>query len=194
MESFIILSYRSHLPGELSHIWTQGPAAHGSASRRGNGSFRYLALLGVALGVLQTQTLWPQPHRMFIRFIQPFFLAVLLYAGSYVIESQVYTSVTILGLALLVMAMVYKYLRSGSTVSALPSIHPAAAEPCTPSSQNGGLEPITLLRPSDSASISESDLSMESPSSNSSGSAISESGCELVFSENESDGDESERN
>jgi len=186
MESFIVLSYQSHLPGELSHIWTHRSAAHGSVHRRG-GTFRFTTVLGLTLNMLQTLATAPAVlHRMFIRFIQPFFLAVLLYAGSYVIESPVYTAVTAVGVALLMAAMVYKFRAPESSMS---SIHPAAYN-------QSELEPITLLSPdfvhslqsSGSGSISGSASSIQSPSSMSS-SMVSEGDCALGFSEDESESD-----
>ena len=190
MESFIVLSYQSHLPGELSHIWTHRSAAHGSIHRRGS-TFRFSTVLGVTLNLLQTLATAPAVlHRMFIRFIQPFFLAVLLYAGSYVIESPVYTAVTAVGVALLMAAMVYKFIRDRAPKFSMPSIHPAA---CNQSE----LEPITLLtldfaqslESSESGSISGSASSIQSPSSMSS-STLSEGDCALGFSEDESESDD----
>mmetsp|Transcript_17046 Transcript_17046/g.24687 ORF Transcript_17046/g.24687 Transcript_17046/m.24687 type:complete len:220 (-) Transcript_17046:85-744(-) len=142
MESFIVLSYRTHLPGELSHIWNRDPSSHRGNHRKG-GSTRYLALLGVVLSILQSLASGPAVlQRMFIRFVQPFFLAVLLYAGSYIIESQVYIAVTAVGVALLVVVMIYKYLKSNFSASSIQSVHPIGADSTVQSEQ-----PITLPSP-----------------------------------------------
>ena len=70
----------------------------------------------------------------------------------------------------------------------MSSIHPAAADSYNRSRQReDDLEPITLLHPPDSGSISlsGSDYSIESPSSMLSRSTLSEGGCELGFVEDE---------
>ena len=127
MESIIVLSYQSHLPGELSHTWTHGTSSHRSSHRNGGG-FRYIALLGMVLSLLQTLATAPSVlHRVFIRFSQPFFLAVLVYAGTTVIENKIYTAVTAVVIISLIGLMVYKYIRGRVHLPPLKSIRPVVS-------------------------------------------------------------------
>jgi hypothetical protein len=109
MESTIIMSYRSYLPGELSKKWNVGSTAR--ISRNSMSSLRGAALVTTVVFLLQILATSPFVlQRLFVRFSQPFFLAGLVYIGSMVFKSPLYISIFSVSIAATVFLIVYRYL------------------------------------------------------------------------------------
>jgi hypothetical protein len=113
MEAILVQSYLSYLPGQVMHKWgAHAPSSSHQGTRGRGGGVRYAAVLGAVVGLLQTFAAAPYVlHEMFIRFVQPFFLAGLVYVGSLVLESTLYTVVSVMGIVALLVALLYHHVR-----------------------------------------------------------------------------------
>ena len=101
MESILVQSYYSHVPGELSKKWQVGALARINHHNR----LRSFAVLTSVLGVLQVMGTAPFiVHRMFVRFTQPFVFTALVLFCLLIASNPIF--IAIVG-TLLVTAIVY---------------------------------------------------------------------------------------
>jgi hypothetical protein len=127
MESTIIMSYRSYLPGELSKKWNVGSTAR--ISRNSMSSLRGAALVTTVVFLLQILATSPFVlQRLFVRFSQPFFLAGLVYIGSMVFKSPLYISIFSVSIAAVLLYFVYRYLRENHNIIAFMKISPSKSD------------------------------------------------------------------
>jgi len=121
MESILIQSYFSHLPGELSKLWNVGSVAR---IRRYH-SLRNITLLTTILSLVQYFATAPFIlHRLLIRFMQPFVFGGLVLLWSMIISSPVYVALMSCALAILIAYSIYKYLYGATSSNELSSITP----------------------------------------------------------------------
>ena len=106
MESMLILSYHTYLPGEIAKKWQHGVSAR---IHRHNQVHQSLLMVTMFL-LLQSMATMPFIfHQMFIRFTQPFFLFGLVYIGSLIIANVLYTSLVATALLLFIAYLTYIY-------------------------------------------------------------------------------------
>ena len=118
MESLIVQTFMTHLPGEISKKWRMGSLRHRSyaavSGRRGGlGSFLRLNLaFSVAFTALKYMATAPALlHRMFVRSAEPFFVSGIVVAYYIVIDSPIYITIFAVLLALVLSFCVYWYFR-----------------------------------------------------------------------------------
>jgi Ca2+/Na+ antiporter len=107
MESILILSYHSYLPGELAKKWQSGVT---SRIHRHNNHVHQSTLFITGLILLQSMAMFPFIfHQMFIRFSQPFLLFGLVYLGTLIVENVLYTSLVATASFLILLYLSYIY-------------------------------------------------------------------------------------
>ena len=112
MESIVVQSYFSHIPGELSKLWNVGSVAR---IRRYH-SLRRITVLTTLLSIFQYLGTAPfLLHRLFIRFVQPFVFGGLALLWTIIASSPVYIALMSLVLVIIVASCVYKYIYGSSS-------------------------------------------------------------------------------
>jgi hypothetical protein len=112
MESIVVQSYFSHIPGELSKLWNVGSVAR---IRRYH-SLRRITVLTTLLSIFQYLGTAPfLLHRLFIRFIQPFVFGGLVLLWSIIASSPIYIALMSLVLVIIFAFCVYKYIYGSSS-------------------------------------------------------------------------------
>jgi hypothetical protein len=125
MESIVVQSYFSHVPGELSKLWNVGSVAR---IRRYH-NLRHITLLSTILGSIQYFGTLPfMLHRLFIRFVQPFVFGGLVLLWTIVISSPIYITLMSLMLTIVVAIGVYKYIYGVASSNKLTPITPIVDE------------------------------------------------------------------
>jgi hypothetical protein len=135
MESIVVQSYFSHLPGEISKLWNVGSVARIRRHR----NLRHITLLSAILGSLQYFGTLPfMLHRVFVRFVQPFLFGGLVLLWTIVISSPIYIALMSLMLTIVVAFGVYKYIYGMASSNKLTPITPIVDE--GPKETNDGSE------------------------------------------------------
>ena len=117
MESIVVQSYFSHMPGELSQLWNVGSVAR---IRRYH-SLRHITLLTTILTLIQYCGTAPFIlHRIFIRFMQPFVFAGFALLWSMIISSPVYIALISSALGALIIFSIFKYFHNTSSNTLSP--------------------------------------------------------------------------
>jgi len=112
MESIVVQSYFSHIPGELSKLWNVGSVAR---IRRYH-SLRRITVLTTLLSIFQYLGTAPfLLHRLFIRFVQPFVFGGLALFWTIIASSPVYIALMSLLLVIIVASCIYKYIYGSSS-------------------------------------------------------------------------------
>jgi len=125
MESIVVQSYFSHVPGGLSKRWNVGSVAR---IRRYH-NLRHITLLTTILGSIQYFGTLPfMLHRLFIRFIQPFVFGGLVVLWTIIISSPIYVALMSLLLGILLAFGIYKYLYGVDSLNKLSPITPIVDE------------------------------------------------------------------
>jgi len=122
MESILVQTYCSHLPGELSKTWQVGSIAR--IRRRQN--LRNTTLLASILVGLQYIGTAPFIfHRMFVRFVQPFVFSGLVLLWQLITSDPIYIGAACGTIVLLIAAIVYwSYYGASSPARPLSHISP----------------------------------------------------------------------
>ena len=124
MESIVVQSYFSHIPGELSQLWNVGSVAR---IRRYH-TLRHITLLTTLLTLIQYCGTAPFIlHRVFIRFMQPFVFAGFALLWSMIISSPVYIALMSSVLGALISYSIYKFFY-GTTSNVLSPITPVVVD------------------------------------------------------------------
>jgi hypothetical protein len=135
MESIVVQSYFSHVPGELSKLWNVGSVAR----IRSYHNLRHITLLATILGSIQYFGTLPfMLHRVFVRFVQPFLFGGLVLLWTIVISSPIYIALMSLMLTIVVAFGVYKYIYGMASSNKLTPITPIVDE--GPKETNDGSE------------------------------------------------------
>jgi Ca2+/Na+ antiporter len=114
MESIVVQSYFSHVPGELSKLWNVGSVAR---IRRYH-NLRHITLLSTILGSMQYFGTLPfMLHRLFIRFVQPFAFGGLVLMWSIIAANPLQVALLCLVLGLFLLYFIYKYYFYNETTS-----------------------------------------------------------------------------
>jgi len=114
MESIVVQSYFSHLPGEISKLWNVGSVARIRRHR----NLRHITLLSAILGSLQYFGTLPfMLHRLFIRFVQPFAFGGLVLMWSIIAANPLQVALLCLVLLLFFLYFIYKYYFYNETTS-----------------------------------------------------------------------------
>ena len=125
MESIVVQSYFSHVPGELSKLWNVGSVAR---IRRYH-NLRHITLLSTILGSLQYFGTLPfMLHRLFIRFVQPFVFGGLVLLWKIIMSSPIYVALMSFMLTIVVAFCVYKYIYGVASSNNLTPITPIIDE------------------------------------------------------------------
>ena len=112
MESIVVQSYFSHIPGELSKLWNVGSVAR---IRRYH-NLRRITLLTTLLSMFQYLGTAPfLLHRLFIRFIQPFVFGGLALLWTIIVSSPVYIALMSLVIVIIIAFCIYKYIYGSSS-------------------------------------------------------------------------------
>jgi hypothetical protein len=124
MESMIVRSYHTHLPGELARKWSKtynqehsGKTFKGGLCGEKVGHMRHsnsvswpIAAIGSLLLTLQIAAMTPfEFQKMIIRFIQPFFYGGLVLLGQDIIKSPMYIAITAAVLFSVAGYLLYQY-------------------------------------------------------------------------------------
>jgi len=121
MESIVVQSYFSHVPGELSKLWNVGSVAR---IRRYH-NLQNVTLLTTILGGIQYFGTAPFIlHRLFVRFLEPFIFGGLVLLLSIIISNPLYIAVMSLVLLTLVAFCIYQYMYGKSSMNKLSPITP----------------------------------------------------------------------
>jgi hypothetical protein len=169
MESFLVQTFTSHLPGELSKKWHIGSMKRLSAytSRHGgNGNFsllRFNVVFSIAYVWLKYCATAPSIlQRMFIRSAQPFLVTGIIMAFSIVMESPVFIAVFVVGVVIVFAYFIYRYYR-GLEDSLLERnlVHPL--DPSYYDEKEGIVEIADESYNSDTTSVDCAILAEESP-------------------------------
>jgi hypothetical protein len=125
IESIVVQSYFSHVPGELSKLWNVGSVAR----IRSYHNLRHITLLSTILGSIQYFGTLPfMLHRVFVRFVQPFLFGGLVLLWTIVISSPIYIALMSLMLTIVVAFGVYKYIYGMALSNKLTPITPIVDE------------------------------------------------------------------
>ena len=121
MESIVVQSYFSHIPGELSKLWNVGSVAR---IRRYH-NLRNITLLTTILSLVQYFGTAPFfLHRVFIRFMQPFVFGGIVLLWSIIISNPMYIAIMTLALGLVVAYCAFKFFYGSSSSNVLSLITP----------------------------------------------------------------------
>jgi hypothetical protein len=121
MESIVVQSYFSHVPGELSKLWNVGSVAR---IRRYH-NLQNVALLTTILSGIQYFGTAPFIlHRLFIRFLEPFIFGGLVLLLSKIISNPLYIAIMSFVLVALVAYFIYLYMYGKSSKNKLSPITP----------------------------------------------------------------------
>jgi hypothetical protein len=125
MESILVQAYVNHLPGELAKTWQEGYHSMVRIQRR-------RTLRNTTSLMLMLQYIGTAPfilHRMFIRFVQPFFFSALVILWTLIVTSPIYISVMSVVFAAVVAYVAYSVYYS----RAVPPVEPHLVVPALPS-------------------------------------------------------------
>lgn len=111
LESVIIRSYHSHLPGELSKKWTGvSSRQHQNQSQQHRKGWHQVSIIATLLLGLQLMATSPFVlQKVVVRFIQPFMLGGIVLLWNEVSSSPIHISLFVLMLASIVVGIGYKY-------------------------------------------------------------------------------------
>ena len=127
MESFIVQTFVSHLPGEISKKWHIGVSEHLSLHAQ-QGPWTWLRLnmsLAVTFTLMKYLATAPSMlQRMFIRSAQPFFVSGIVMTYYVVAESPLYIGLFSAGLAVLMVYFIYRYIQGFNERKQHLTIHP----------------------------------------------------------------------
>jgi len=136
LESIIVQSYHTHLPGYLSKQW-QSSTHHQqqyyqtsttTASTKVLMS-RILSSLSFLFIILQYFGAAPFIiHRFFIRFIQPFILSGCVFIWTYIMLNTIYLIITIVIILIIIIMIVYRYMLDQKKISLIQPITPIQDE------------------------------------------------------------------
>lgn len=113
VESMIVQSYQSHLPGEIAKKWLLGANAR---ITRYNRSLRQASLLSSLVLALQSIATAPfLLQRVLLRFTQPLFLTSLIMLWSVIYQSVLYMTLFVAGVAMVAAFLAYRYLVESSS-------------------------------------------------------------------------------
>ena len=118
MESIVIQSYFSHIPGELSKLWKNNNYNRIRQYNHNQIWINNIKSLTTILSLLQYFGTFPIIlHKLFIRFIQPFLLGGLTLIWSIIITNTIYIIITCSVFIILISCSIYQYIRNVSTKS-----------------------------------------------------------------------------
>jgi hypothetical protein len=185
MESILVQAYVSHLPGELAKTWQED---HSNMARIQRGR----TLRSAASLMLMLQYIGTAPfimHRLFIRFVQPFFFSGLVILWALVVNDPIYLSVLCVVVAAVAAYAVYSvYYDHGVSPATLHGIAPALPtakhvedwEHTGTNDRHSGSLHMPLSQHAESVMPFSADLSGHSP-----GSDLPNSAAEAAYSEEE---------
>ena len=167
MESTIVQSYNSYFPGEIAKRWQRTRLQHFTdhfriLSGRKNGALRFIILaVSISLSLLEMCATAPYLlQRMFVRLIQPVFIAGIILAYYIIVASPVYIATFFLS-ALILMIFIFRrsLLQTVGSFKVSPMLVPR--ELVDESKIDSGFEDISSYNPSSEKekSSNSSDLS-----------------------------------
>jgi len=121
MESIVVQSYFSHVPGELSKLWNVGSVAR---NRRYHNLHNVTLLTTILSGLQYFGTAPFILHRLFIRFLEPFLFGGLVLLLSILISNPLYIAMMSVILVTLVAFFIYLYMYGKSSMNKLSPITP----------------------------------------------------------------------
>lgn len=111
MESIVVQSYFTHLPGEISKLWNTGSQQITYNEHRNIYIYRIIMLITTIFTILQYLGTAPfLVHRLFIRVIQPFAFGVIVFLWSLIISSPIYIALMCLFIISIICLWVYEYI------------------------------------------------------------------------------------
>ena len=112
MESIVVQSYFTHLPGEISKLWNN-TESYQIAYNEHRILYKYRIIMFITTIFTILQYLGTAPflvHRLFIRVIQPFAFGVIVFLWSLIISSPIYISLMSLFIISILCLWVYEYI------------------------------------------------------------------------------------
>jgi len=120
MESIVVQSYLSHLPGELSKLWNIGSQTT-FKNRHNNFNKRVIMLITIIFTMMQYFGTAPfLVHRMFIRFVQPFAFGGIVLLWSLIVSNPIYIALMSLFITFIMAIWIYKYMYGKKTIKLSP--------------------------------------------------------------------------
>ena len=111
MESIVVQSYFSHLPGEISKLWNTESYQITYNEHRILYKYRIIMFITTIFTILQYLGTAPfLVHRLFIRVIQPFAFGIIVYLWSLIISSPIYIALMSLFIISILCLWVYEYI------------------------------------------------------------------------------------
>ena len=128
MESIVVQSYFTHLPGEISKLWNN-KASCKIINSNVNSNIRRVTLLMTILNSIQYIGVVPfLVHRVFIRFMQPFAFGGILLMWSIIMTNLMYVAFMSISIAILIAYFVYKYMYGTAPNKNVNAIFPIVEE------------------------------------------------------------------
>jgi hypothetical protein len=192
MESIVVQSYFSHVPGELSKLWNVGSVAR---IRRYHNLQNITLLTTILSGIQYFGTAPFIFHRLFIRFVEPFIFGGLVLLLSIIISNPLYIAIMSFVLVALVAFCVYQYIYGKSSMNKLSPITPIIDDDSL-KGRNGSEEEIMDIHNNDDnddnnipimVNLNEDDFQQAKNNNDSSNSDESESNTDVMELVNDSD-------